>query len=96
MRDSDIKYKMKCTTCSGTGKVERSLSLTRLLELLDESNGTENKINYIKAVRAEWLLGLREAKELSEVALRFREQSVKVLGVYINGITEVGEQRKFS
>ena len=47
MRDSDIKYKMKCTTCSGTGKVERSLSLTRLLELLDESNGTENKINYI-------------------------------------------------
>ena len=88
MRDSDIKYMMKCTTCSGTGKVEKSLSISRLLELLDESNGSENKINYIKAVRAEWLLGLREAKELCEVALRFREESIKVLGVYINGIKE--------
>jgi len=84
----EIKYQMKCGECNGTGKIVRELSIHVLLALLESSQGVTNKINFIKAIRAEWLLGLREAKELAEATLRFREEAIKVLGVSINGSTE--------
>tara|TARA_B100001750_G_C15044845_1_gene368460 strand:+ start:181 stop:534 length:354 start_codon:yes stop_codon:yes gene_type:complete len=84
----DIKYQVKCEECNGTGKVVKELSIHVLLALLESSQGVTNKINFIKAIRAEWVLGLREAKELAEATLRFREEAIKVLGVSINGSTE--------
>ena len=57
-----IEFPQKCECCSGTGTVKAELSLVNLLDILEATDGTHNKINYIKAIRAKWLLGLREAK----------------------------------
>lgn len=88
MATTDIKYQMKCTNCNGNGKVTREFSIRILLELLDSSDGVMNKINYIKAIRAEWLLGLREAKELAEAVLRFRAEAIQAIGADVNDTAE--------
>ena len=78
-----IEFPQKCQYCSGTGTVKGELSLVNLLDMLEATDGTHNKINYIKAIRAKWLLGLREAKTLAEAAIDFKENALASVNINI-------------
>ena len=78
-----IEFPQKCECCSGTGTVKAELSLVNLLDILEATDGTHNKINYIKAIRARWSLGLREAKTLAEAAIDFKENALASVNINI-------------
>ena len=79
-----IEFPQKCQYCSGTGTVKETLSLVNLLDMLEGLDGTHNKITYIKAIRAEWLLGLREAKTLAEAAIDFKQNALASVNINSN------------
>ena len=58
----EFELKNKCTACHGTGVVDKSINLTRLISMYPAYHN--EKINFIKAVRSEYSLGLKEAKDI--------------------------------
>ena len=76
-----IEFPQQCECCSGTGTVKGELSLVNLLDMLEALDGTHNKITYIKAIRAKWSLGLREAKTLAETAIDFKKNALASVNI---------------
>ena len=73
-----IQLPQKCECCSGTGTVQGEISLGNLLDILSATNGINDKIAFIKAIRARWPLSLINCKELAEVAIDFTNKASKV------------------
>ena len=71
-----IESPQKCECCSGSGIIKQDISLVNLLDIMEATDGVRNKINFIKAVRDRWELGLREAKFLAESAIEFKENAL--------------------
>ena len=63
---SKVVFELKdtCSACRGTGGVEKPINLTDIVNMAPAYH--VQKINFIKAVRAEYGLGLREAKDIVE------------------------------
>ena len=63
---SKVVFDLKdnCPNCRGTGWIEKPINLTDLINMAPAYY--LEKINFIKAVRTEYNLGLKEAKEIVE------------------------------
>ena len=68
-----FSIKTRCTACEGTGGKDSIVDSNDILSIVLR-NSTDiqvHKIDAIKAVRKEYAIGLREAKELVEGAMAF-------------------------
>ena len=72
IKPSVIDFKVICYTCRGTGDVSSTPTLGKLIAIMDDEDGPNFKINFIKQIRSQWGMGLRQAKEVAEAALNFR------------------------
>ena len=72
IKPSVIDFKVICYTCRGTGDVSSTPTLGKLIALMDEVDGPNYKINFIKLIRSQWSMGLKQAKEVAEATLDFR------------------------
>ena len=78
---SVIQHDVECYACRGNRYVIANHSLGMLIAIMDDENGPEYKINFIKAIRTKWGLGLKAAKEVAEATLRFRENVIEAVEV---------------
>tara|TARA_R100000306_G_C4353031_1_gene131171 strand:- start:561 stop:806 length:246 start_codon:yes stop_codon:yes gene_type:complete len=69
---SNILRKVKCPHCDGSGLRTLHINPITLFEMHEQM--PDQKINFIKAVRTEWDIGLREAKEIVEAVIEFSNQ----------------------
>tara|TARA_B100000809_G_C14694652_1_gene371881 strand:- start:124 stop:399 length:276 start_codon:yes stop_codon:yes gene_type:complete len=67
-------------------------SLGMLIAIMDDENGPEYKINFIKTIRTKWGLGLKAAKEVAEAALLFRENVIEAVEVNRDKIVDNGNK----
>ena len=74
MSRETIDFHARCTQCNGRGFTYRELDIQELLTIRKECEGWKNKINFIKAVRARWDFGLRDAKEIVEATETFHSK----------------------
>jgi len=72
IKPSLIQHEVLCYNCRGTGYTPPHHTLGKLIAMMDEEDGPNFKINFIKLIRSQWDMGLREAKEVAEAALNFR------------------------
>jgi hypothetical protein len=72
IKPSLIQHEVLCYNCRGTGHTSPHHTLGKLIAMMDEEDGPNYKINFIKLIRSQWDMGLREAKEVAEAALNFR------------------------
>ena len=72
IKPSLIQHEVLCYNCRGTGYTPPHHTLGKLIAMMDEEDGPNFKINFIKLIRSQWGMGLREAKEVAEAALNFR------------------------
>ena len=72
IKPSLIQHEVICYNCRGTGYTPPHHTLGKLIAMMDEEDGPNFKINFIKLIRSQWDMGLREAKEVAEAALNFR------------------------
>ena len=72
IKPSLIQHEVICYNCRGTGNTPPHHTLGKLINMMDEEDGPNFKINFIKLIRSQWGMGLREAKEVAEAALNFR------------------------
>ena len=74
----EFEVKNNCTACHGTGWVEKPINLTKLINMYPAYH--VEKINFIKAVRAEYGLGLKEAKDIVDaINSLFKQLDVTVV-----------------
>ena len=68
-----FSIKTRCKACEGTGGKDSIVDSNDILSIvLRNSTGVQvQKLNAIKAVREEYAIGLKEAKELVEGAMAF-------------------------
>ena len=72
IKPSLVQHEVLCYNCRGTGHTPPHHTLGKLIAMMDEEDGPNFKINFIKLIRSQWGMGLREAKEVAEAALDFR------------------------
>ena len=66
-----IRKQVKCLTCNGDGMVDSPINIREFVILMNNYNTETEKINAIKAVRFEYRLGLKVAKEMVECYIDF-------------------------
>ena len=64
---------VNCRECNGNGRREVTIDIGRVIDIVDEA-GPQNKINCIKQVRTETLLGLKQSKDLVEATMSYMNQ----------------------
>ena len=72
-----IQKTVRCQYCSGKGEHTIFIDPVELWKLRAECQGHNNKINFIKEIRAKWDLPLIEAKDIAESCSKFIESQAQ-------------------
>ena len=85
MNRETIDFHARCTQCNGRGFTYKELDIQELLTIRKECEGWSHKINFIKAVRARWEFGLKDAKDIVEATETFHSKLEELVGVDVEG-----------
>ena len=74
-----ISKKVRCQTCNGKGTIDSPINIKTFVILMQNYDMTTQKLEAIKAVRFEYTLGLKVAKEMVEGYINFVQELRRVV-----------------
>ena len=69
----EYRARVTCKQCQGEGDHDVDVDIDRVMRIVD-TIGMDRKIDFIKKVRTETQLGLKQAKDLVEATMNFMKQ----------------------